>query len=186
MRRGAAPAPTLRASPRLLQRRHGEERRREGVPITDFDFAELLAEAEAHLDDQGVPDHFGTELTLAEGESWSGRYRGEDEDRAFDPPRGVYLLAEPDGTPYFLRRRAMLERQMRDAEPAVGDYLAVVRGADSVTKAGNTLQTWGVSSRPCPDPLPEVAKAAEPEAEAGEGAEAEDGGEVAVPSDIPF
>jgi hypothetical protein len=156
----------------------------------DFDFSALLAEAEANLDDQGVPDHFGTELTLAEGESWSGRYRGEDEDRAFDPPRGVYLLADPDGTSYFLRRRAMLERQMRDAEPAVGDYLAVVRGADSSTKTGNTLQTWGVSSRPCPDPLPEVATAAEPEAAAaasGEDADgAEDEDEVAVPDDIPF
>jgi hypothetical protein len=142
----------------------------------DFDFAELLAEAEARLDEQGVPDHFGEELTLAEGESWSGRFRGKDEDRAFDPPRPVYLLAELDGTPYFLRRRTMLERQMREAEPAVGDYLAVVRGADGVTKAGNSLQTWGVSSRPCSDPLPETS-------EAGEGG-GED--EAAEADDIPF
>jgi hypothetical protein len=107
-----------------------------------FDFTALLAEAEARLDDSGVPEHFGEEETPAEGETYTGRYRGEDLDRAFDPPRTVYLLADLDGTRRFIRARTVLERQMREAAPAVGDYVAIVRGQDGETRSGNTLQMW--------------------------------------------
>jgi hypothetical protein len=93
----------------------------------DFDFTALLREAEARVGDEGLPEHFGEELLLAEGESYSGRYRGEDYDARYDPPRLVYLLADLDWTPHFIRARAMLERQMREAEPAHGDYVVLVR-----------------------------------------------------------
>ena len=114
----------MRASPRFPYAGTGRRTGGRSPQCQDFDFTELLAEAEARLDDQGVPEHFGEELVLAEGEEYTGRSRGEDLDRAFDPPRIVYLLADLDGTRRFLRSRTMLERQMREAEPAVGDYLA--------------------------------------------------------------
>ena len=120
-----------------------------------FDFTALLAEAEDRLDEELTPPHFGSEVVLAEGEDFRGRFRGEDLDKAFEPPRLVFLLVDPDGAPCFLRARTMLERRMREASPAVGDWIAVVRGQDGETRAGNPLQSWGVSSRPCSDPLPE-------------------------------
>ena len=152
--------------------------------MATFDFTELLAEAEERLDDQGMPPHFGLEESPAEGETYTGRYRGEDVDENFDPPRVVYLLSDLDGTQRFIRSRTMLERSMRQAAPAIGDYLAIVRGQDSETKNGNTLQMWAVSSSPCTDPLPEVdgEVAAPPAPEDDEG----DGEAEAEADDIPF
>ena len=69
----------------------------------NFNFDVLLAEAEARLDQEAVPEHLGTEITLAEGEHWTGTYRGGDIDDGFDPPRAVVLLTELDGELRFLR-----------------------------------------------------------------------------------
>ena len=126
----------------------------------NFDYSKLVADAEARLDDQGVPAHFGAELVLAEGETFRGRFRGQDVDRAFDPPRVVYLLVDEDGTPRFMRSRTKLDQQMLSSEAAKGDLIAIVRGQDTETKQGNTLHMYGVGIEPCSDPLPGEDEAA--------------------------
>jgi hypothetical protein len=131
----------------------------------DFNYADLAVEAEQRLDDQGVPEHWGVELLLSEGEQFAGRFRASEIDHNFKPPRPVFLLLEPTGAPCFIRSRTVLEREMAEVEP--GDHLVILRGQDTETRQGNTLQMYGVAHRPGSEPLP-------------------NGGAPATDDDIPF
>jgi hypothetical protein len=118
-------------------------------------FAELLAEAEARLETGGIPEDWGDELKLAEGEHFSGRFRGTVVDTKWDPPRDVFLLAGPHGRLFFLRSRAMLASEFREADPSVGDAVVIVRGPDANGKNG-AYHVYSVRSRPSAAAMPEA------------------------------
>jgi hypothetical protein len=119
------------------------------------DYVALLAEAEARLVQEGVPEEWGHLVELAEGENFQGRYRGETVDQAFD--RVVYLLVDLENQPCFIRHRTTLQSEIEREKPQPGDPLVIVRGEDQVGKSGNTYHRYAVRSRPSSEPLPQPA-----------------------------
>jgi hypothetical protein len=139
-------------------------------------FDELRAEADATLEEAAIPEHWGTEVKLAEGEEFGGRFRRTEVDDRWDTPRSVYLLLDRDGQLCFLRGgRKVLDRQMEKASPGEGDWILVKRGEDGVNPSGQTYFNYAVKTRPCTDPLP-----AERMLESGAG------GLPELDDDIPF
>jgi len=118
-------------------------------PLREPELEAMLAEAEEASADVLRPKHFGYEVELAEGEHYSGRYRGRDVDPAFDRP--VYLLLDTEGEPCFIRSRTVLEREFETKRPSEGDRLVIVRGEDGEGQRG-TYHRYGLAVRPFADP----------------------------------
>ena len=130
----------------------------------------MLADAEQRLEYDGLPEEYGENVELAEGESFTGRYRGTTLDNAWDPPREVYLLLDRDGENRYIRERAVLKREMQQAAPTPGDWIVIIRGEDGTTKDGNMFHRYAVRARLCGEPLPEQSapsRKAEPAAPQG-------------------
>ena len=85
--------------------------------MTGF-FDDLLRETEEAVDESGLPEDAGDEITLAEGENWIGRFRRQDADSSYGEPRAIYLLTDREGNDCFMRGRTMLDNQMSAAAPA--------------------------------------------------------------------
>ena len=67
----------------------------------------------------------------------------------------VYRFVDYPGepTPFYLRHKAQLGQALQDARPAVGDIVALVRGADKHIGKPNPMQTCAVRARPADDPV---------------------------------
>jgi hypothetical protein len=124
--------------------------------VSDF-FDDLRRETEEAADESGLPEDAGDEVTLAEGENWTGRFRRQDADTSYGEPRAIYLLTDPEGNNRFIRGRTVLDNQMSAAAPAAGDALAIVRSEDGQNKEGQAFFRFTVRSRPYEEPGPEPA-----------------------------
>ena len=100
--------------------------------MSDFDFSEILAEAEARLDDQSVPEHFGEELVLAEGEELHRALarRRTSTGRSIRRGSSTYWSTST-ARRRFLRARTMLERKAREASRRSATT-SLVEAGDSV------------------------------------------------------
>jgi hypothetical protein len=109
-----------------------------------------------------IPDSWGELLEIDELGEFFGRFRGRDVDRRWDPAREVFLFVDEQRAPCWMRWYYRLDQEL--AEVAVGDLVAIYRGADEsfTTKGGEerTAYTFAVVSEPSPDPLPEEGDAA--------------------------
>jgi hypothetical protein len=119
---------------------------------------DLIGHARDRAESSGTPSEWGDPLVLEEdGGSFVGRYRGRSLDHTYDPPRDVFLLWDEDGVPCYMRGRIRLVQEFDRAAPEVGDRVAIYRGVDYVTQAGNSGHAYGLESEPCSDPLPAAA-----------------------------
>jgi hypothetical protein len=106
---------------------------------------ELIAKAQERAEGSVLPDDWGTILELDEGGgTFVGRYVAETIDERWDPPRKVYLFVDEQGSRCYMPGRFRLEQEMSRVEP--GATVAIYRGPDAETKAGNTVHTYGVVS----------------------------------------
>jgi hypothetical protein len=144
--------------------------------VSDDVYDELRREAEEAAEGSGLPEDAGSEVSLAEGESFAGRFRREDVDS--DYGRTIFLLLDRKGEKCFVRGRTMLESQMRDAAPAAGDVVAIARAEDGTNSQGQSFHRYQVRSGPAPGlPAGEDKPATEPERA---------GGQVGPDEDLPF
>jgi hypothetical protein len=112
---------------------------------------ELIARARERSEGSIAPEEWGELLELDEdGGSFVGRYVGQAVDERWDPPRTVYLFIDEQDAPCYMPTRFRLEQEM--SRVAVGETVAVYRGPDVETKAGNTVHTYGVESEPAAEP----------------------------------
>jgi hypothetical protein len=109
-------------------------------------FDDLAREAEKAADESGLPDDAGTEISLAEGENFVGRFRRDAADT--DYGRAIFLLADRQGENCFIRGRTMLENQMSAAAPSQGDAIAIFRSQDGTNNQGQSFHRYIVRSRP--------------------------------------
>lgn len=115
--------------------------------------ADLLGQAQQRSEGATADPSWGELLELDEhGGSFTGRYRGEALDERFAPPRRVFLLVTEQGEAVYMPARFRLEQEMEAVSP--GDSIAIWRGADYETKAGNLGHSYGVASEPDDAPLP--------------------------------
>jgi hypothetical protein len=126
-----------------------------------------LQELESKQEDDEVD--WGERIELDPGESFVGRWKGETEGRNKEGGTFiVYLFWDRDGKRRFMFQTARLGWEIRDLAPAVGDEIAVVRGADLPAQSGkNPTQRYAVRARPSSDPLPKTEKADESGAQLG-------------------
>lgn len=119
-----------------------------------------LAEQEAEEVEQS--EQLGESVELDEGEAFTGRFRGYGKAFTRNGEREVALVWDADGKRRFFWPKARLTRELDELRPAVGDEVAVVRGADipSSDPDRNPTQRFAVRVRPCGDPLPGDRKTA--------------------------
>jgi hypothetical protein len=149
------------------------------------DWDELLGEARDRLEEleAGTGDGaLGEAVTLGENEHFQGRWRGEGTLQTRNGTRGVYLVWHPDGSLGLLFQHSRLVQEIDEVQPAIGDDVLVLRGADLMweTRDGDerTVFTYSVVARPSDDPLPGSGKPVPAGSPPGPGGSFDD--------DIPF
>jgi hypothetical protein len=95
-----------------------------------------------------------------------GRYRGQAVDDTYDAARVVYLFWGENGERCYMRHRFRLGQELEPAKPQIGDIVAVYRGPDYVTQAGNSGHAYGVEVEQSDEPLTDKPAAVGPSDEA--------------------
>lgn len=115
---------------------------------------DLLNEARERAE-QGDGGGWGYRVTIDEGGSFQGRYRGSETTSSVEyGDQPVFLFWDGDGAVCFMYgSHKRLLREMERATPDIGYDIAIVRGADEFTN-GRVAFSYGVSVRPNMDALP--------------------------------
>lgn len=115
---------------------------------------DLLERAkQASLGGQQTSEDWGEPVELEEdGGSFYGRFRGEAMDTLND--RRVFLFWDEQGHRRYMRSRFRLVQEFDRLQPQVGDAVAIYRGRDYTTVAGNSGHAYGVDAEPSDEPLP--------------------------------
>ena len=124
---------------------------------------DLIARAKTRAESPATPEEWGYRVTLDEGESFVGRWRGRtvDED---NENRSIYLFWDESGEQCFSRQYASLERELDRENPADGATVVVYRADNYKTQHDDegeaSGQSYGVTTEPNDNPLPGAAAAA--------------------------
>lgn len=117
---------------------------------------DLLNEARDRAEQSGDGGGWGYRITLDEGASWQGRWRGQETTDGMNGPQPVYLLWDGDGALCFMYgAHKRLVREVERTQPDVGYDVAIWRGEDQVSN-GRAAFAYGVAVRPNMDALPTV------------------------------
>jgi hypothetical protein len=115
---------------------------------------ELARRAQERAEAPAWPDEWGYRVTLGEGSTFVGRWRGQAADTQ---DRAVFLLVDEDEQECFMRSYAALVREIQRVTPGLGDRIAIARGADYQSQHGTPGFSFGVEVEPCEDPVPGTA-----------------------------
>jgi hypothetical protein len=127
---------------------------------------ELLEQARARLRElEELSDEageLGERVALLPGDHFRGRWRSDGLEMRTKEGETllVYGLWDEGGKRRFHYQNAALIVEVEAARPAVGDEVVIVRGEDRSFETQDELRTmhrYAVSSKPCPEPLPEEA-----------------------------
>lgn len=114
---------------------------------------DLLNEARERAE-QADGGGWGYRVTLDEGASFRGRWRGQETTDGMNGPQPVYLLWDKDGAECFMYgSHKRLLREIERATPDIGYDVAIWRGDDEFTN-GRVAFRYGVAVRPNMDALP--------------------------------
>ena len=118
---------------------------------------ELIARAKERAETTPTPEEWGYRITLEEGESFVGRWRGQtvDEDNS---NRSIYLFWDESSEWCFSRSYASLDRELDREQPAIGATVVIYRGDNYKTQYDDegeaSGQSFGVTVEPNDDLLP--------------------------------
>jgi hypothetical protein len=117
--------------------------------VSGQSWEELLGKLEDNADADSV--EWGDSLTLAEGDTfvgwWRGRdtYEGEDKDTGRRRETPIYLLRDRDGNDVFIwGGRVQLDKRIKAANPKPGDRIAIRRLEDAPPKEPGFSPAWRV------------------------------------------
>jgi hypothetical protein len=145
------------------------------VPDKD-QFDDLFATAEENLKKQEIPDDWGWLRPTEEDERILARFLGTEEMPPFNDVYHRFVSYPGDPEPFYLKRKAQLDRVLENAN--VGDIVGLIRGHDKDIGKEYPMQTWDGWVRPCDEPF-----ASSPQA----GSDKPTGGGGPAPGDdIPF
>jgi hypothetical protein len=125
--------------------------------VTDT-FEELFAEAEENLKKQEIPDDWGWLRPTEEGERILARFLGTEVMPPFNDVYHRFVTYPGEPSPFYLKRKAQLNRVLENAN--VGDIVGLIRGRDKDIGKDNPMETWDGWVRPCGEPLDVASPAA--------------------------
>jgi hypothetical protein len=126
-------------------------------------FEELFVEAEQNLEGQEIPAEWGWLLSTQESERLLTRFLGTHAVPPFNDVYHRFVTYPGDPEPFYMKRKAQLDKVLENAKP--GDIVGLVRGRDRDIGKPNPMETWDGWVRPCADTL----NAPQPPAGTGQG-----------------
>jgi hypothetical protein len=115
------------------------------------DLEALFAQSEENLKKQEIPDDWGWLRSTEEHERILSRFLGTDVMPPFSDVYHRFVTYPGDPKPFYMKRKAQLDRVLENAN--VGDIVGLVRGRDKDIGKANPMETWDGWVRSCDEPL---------------------------------